>query len=304
MKSLVEKLKNIDLAKINFKKALRIAIQVFFLIKMPSAFTAAFSGVKYVFTQLGMGEPLALSSFFAILLVLLAYTIVFGRFFCGYACFFGTFNDWVHEAYLLLCKRLKYKPQQIGEKQGRLFSAIKYVVLALICLLCFLGVWENTRGMSPWEVFSMISAGRFDLSGYGFGIAFLAAIFFGVAFTDRFFCRFLCPMGAVFSLMPVLPFFSLHRVKKDCVKGCKACTKLCPSNIELPDIKSIGVSGDCFQCQRCIGGCTVLKLRKKKGQEAKSNISCGISCLQGDELWFTLLRAALLYAVMAAAGVA
>lgn len=298
MKTVIEKLKNVDL-----KKLLRIAIQLFFLIRMPSAFTAAFSGVKYLFTQLGMGEPFVLTSFLAVLLVLLAYTIVFGRFFCGYACFFGTFNDWVHEAYLLICRWFRYKPHQIGEKQGKAFASIKYVVLVLICLLCYWGLWERTRGMSPWEVFSMISAGRFDLAGYGFGIAFLFIIFFGVVFTDRFFCRFFCPMGAVFSLMPVLPFFSLHRKKTDCIKGCKACTKTCPSCVELPDDGSIDVSGDCFWCQRCIGSCTVLKLRKKKGLEARSNISCGISGLQGDELWFTLLRAVLLYAAMLIAGV-
>ena len=61
MKTVIEKLKNVDL-----KKLLRIAIQLFFLIRMPSAFTAAFSGVKYLFTQLGMGEPFVLTSFMSL----------------------------------------------------------------------------------------------------------------------------------------------------------------------------------------------------------------------------------------------
>ena len=49
-----------------------------------------FSGIKSVLTQIGAGNPIAWSSFLTVLLALCAYTIVFGRFFCGYACAFGT----------------------------------------------------------------------------------------------------------------------------------------------------------------------------------------------------------------------
>ena len=69
---------------------LRAAIQLVFFLFLPSAFTTAFSGIKSVLTQIGAGNPIAWSSFLTVLLALCAYTIVFGRFFCGYACAFGT----------------------------------------------------------------------------------------------------------------------------------------------------------------------------------------------------------------------
>ena len=60
---------------------------------MPSVYTTAFSGVKYIFTQMGNVQPLELTSFVTILIVLCLYTMVFGRFFCGFACAFGTLGD-------------------------------------------------------------------------------------------------------------------------------------------------------------------------------------------------------------------
>lgn len=62
---------------------LRAAIQLLYFLFLPSAYTAAFAGVKYIFTQLGAGEKIGLTSFVSVLIVLCLYTIVFGRFFCG-----------------------------------------------------------------------------------------------------------------------------------------------------------------------------------------------------------------------------
>ena len=71
----------------------RLAIQILFFLLFPSTFTSAFNGVKYIFTQIGLGSSVALNSFLAVLIALCVYTIVFGRFFCGYACAFGTMGD-------------------------------------------------------------------------------------------------------------------------------------------------------------------------------------------------------------------
>ncbi|MGN0241803.1 MAG: 4Fe-4S binding protein, partial [Candidatus Weimeria sp.] len=99
---------------------------------------------------------------------------------------------------------------------------------------------------------------------------------------ERFFCRFLCPMGAVFALMPVLPVFSLHRDREDCIKGCRGCTSICPADIELPDVKSSSVRGECFQCGKCIDVCP------------KKHIRTGIRRLKGSEYIYTIIRAAVL----------
>ena len=192
----------------------RAAIQLLFFLFLPSAFTTAFSGIKSVMTQIGTGSPVVMSSFLTVLLALCAYTVVFGRFFCGYACAFGTLGDAVHALYLFLCKKCKKKPVLLKKSWKKPLSFLKYAVLLAIVLLCFTGVYGEITGWSPWDVFSMLRSGNFKVGAYWLGCVLLVLILAGMVFCERFFCRFLCPMGAVFTMLPVLPFFSVRRKRR------------------------------------------------------------------------------------------
>jgi polyferredoxin len=263
-------------------RRLRAAIQLFYFLLFPSAFTAAFAGIKYIAIQLGSGAIVEWTAFVAVLTGLCLYTVLFGRFFCGFACAFGSFGDAVHTVYVWICKKWKKKPVSIPSEWGRRLSGVKYAVLALIVLLCFGGVYSNLRGTSPWDVFSMLHAGNFRLSGYIPGVVILLLLIPGMCVQERFFCRFLCPMGAVFSILPVFPVFALRRDREHCIKGCSACTRVCPSQVELAEEGSLETAGDCFQCQKCIDTCP------------KKNIHCGCGKIRGNEIWFTALRVILL----------
>ncbi|MGN0351704.1 MAG: 4Fe-4S binding protein [Roseburia sp.] len=269
----------------------RAIIQLLYFLFLPSAFTAAFSGVKYIFTQIGAGEKVELTSFVTVLLVLGVYTIIFGRFFCGFACAFGSFGDAVHACYLWIFKKWKKKPILLPDFIGRYLSALKYVVLTMIVILCFAGVYGKTKGYSPWDVFSMIHAGNFKLGAYGLGIALLLLLVVGMCVQERFFCRFLCPMGAVFSLLPVLPFFSLRRDRENCINGCSACTRKCPSGIALSPDGEMSMEGECFQCQKCIDTCP------------KGNVHTGIAGVNGNEVYVTIFKALMLLVLLLWVGI-
>lgn len=260
----------------------RAVIQLLYFLFIPSAYTAAFNGVKYIFTQMGAKSHLELTSFVVTLIALCLFTIVFGRFFCGFACAFGSFGDAVRAFYVFICKKLKKKPVTMKASVVKYLQAVKYIVLVLLVVSCYTGVYSKTQGMSPWDVFSMLHAGNFKLGGYIVGLVLLVLILVGMAFQERFFCRVLCPMGAVFSMLPVLPLFTLRRDRSECIRGCRACTMKCPSDIELAPDTAPELSGDCFQCQKCIDTCP------------KGNIHTGIRSLKGNEIWFTVLRAVVL----------
>ena len=166
---------------------LRTLIQILYFLFLPSVYTAAFAGVKYIFTQIGAGEAIGMTSFVTVLIVLCAYTILFGRFFCGFACAFGSLGDGIHAFYLWCFKKRKKKPVLLSEKITEKLSYLKYLVLTVIAVLCFAGVYGKARGTSPWDVFSMLHAGNFHLQGYLPGVILLIFIIVGMCLEERFF---------------------------------------------------------------------------------------------------------------------
>ena len=265
--------------KLKYPELLRLGIQILFFVLFPSVWSASFAGVRYLFTQMGAGERIECSALVVTLIVLCAYSILFGRFFCGYACAFGAIGDWL---YMI---RSRIVPKKRRKNACSSLTWIRYIILAAVIVLCVSGRYGALEGWSPWDVFSRLRAGDLHLAGYTVGIVLLLLILAGMLWEERFFCRVLCPMGAVFSLLPVLPWSSLHRDRGNCIHGCSACTRKCPMDVELPNLKSWKVSGDCIQCGTCIGICP------------RKHIRCGARSIRGNELWFTGLRVCLLLAI-------
>lgn len=234
---------------------LRAAVQAVFFLAMPGAFVAGFAGVRQLFLRIGTGEVLQPDSFTLSLLGLCGFTILFGRFFCGYVCAFGGLGDFVYWLSGLVQKKLLHRKQvfRLPEKAVRWGQMAKYLILAAIVVLCTAGVYGSLSGWSPWEVFSRLTALRTPPKGFALGIVLFVLILIGMALHPRFFCQFLCPMGAVFALLPVLPFAQLHRESSQCIQGCSACAKRCPVSLKL-DEESLR-SGECIACEACAGTC-------------------------------------------------
>lgn len=277
-------------------KYTRAIIQLFFFIFFPAIYTSAFSGIKYVFTNLGLKSPIELTAFLTILIVISIYTMVFGRFFCGYACAFGTLGDAVRAVYIWVCKKIKRKPFTLPVNVTKTFQYGKYLVLVLIVCLCFSGVYGSLTGWNPWDVFSMTHAGNFAYGTYKLGVFLMILILILMAVSERGFCRFLCPMGAWFALLPVLPFFAIKRDKVSCLPKCRACFVKCPANLDIPQSGTWEIKGDCFACGKCIDICP------------KKNIGCGgkkgrPGGVKGNEIIFTVIRVVILIGIMLWAGV-
>ena len=99
--------------KMKITNLIRRIIQVVFFFTLPALYTSAFSGVKYVFRQMGAGAVIENNSFLVTLIWLCVFTICFGRIFCGFACAFGTLGDAVYGLSVFLCKKMKRKPFHI-----------------------------------------------------------------------------------------------------------------------------------------------------------------------------------------------
>ena len=226
---------------------LRYGIQLVFFIMAPALFSGAFNGVKYLFTQIGLGQAIEPTSFLVQLVAVLAFTILFGRFFCGYACAFGTLGDYLYNAFEFVRRRTPLPRLKFPTVLVRVLSLLKYAVLIAICAACFMGVWASYSSNSPWVAFAAILAG--SIEGIGV-VAFvlLGLVVLGMIVRERFFCQFLCPLGAVFSLMPVLGCSEFTRTRAHCAKNCGRCQEACPVDI-WPDADAV-VHGECISCGR------------------------------------------------------
>ena len=232
-------------------RLIRAAIQLIFFIAAPSLFSTAFAGVKSIFLAIGNHQSVTWNSFLDVTAVLLLVTILFGRHFCGYACAFGSFGDVMYEGFAWIwtkCFHKKKKPA-LSEKMVHRLQKLKYIVLTLILLSCLTGVYGKLTGTSPWDVFSMLTARRLPNSTYLVGIILLLLIMVGMCTQERFFCQFLCPTGAVFAMMPILPTALFHRNREKCPAKCGLCKKRCPAHLEIDGDTSL--SGECICCHAC-----------------------------------------------------
>lgn len=292
-------------------RGVRWAVQIAFFIAFPAAFSAAFNGVKYACAQIGTMQPIELSAFVVALSAMLAFTMVCGRFFCGYACAFGTLGDALFALFAPVRKKLGIGARKplLPPKPQRALQFLKYLVLVAICGLCFTSTWSRISGYSPWTAFAGIVAGNIDGIAAGAFVA-LGAIALGMLFVERFFCQFLCPLGAVFSLLPALPFSAFRRDTARCAKGCGLCKRSCPVSVH-PDPDAL-TAGECISCGRCADGCplenvTMLRVPSPKATAApelaeapgakKAPVKEHLVRLRGTEIPLVLVKAAALFAL-------
>ena len=121
-------------------------------------------------------------------------------------------------------------------------QAVFFVTMPGAFMAAFSGVKSIFLAISDGSALEM---GSFVKALLGLGIF---TILFG-----RFFCQFLCPMGAVFALLPQLPFSALQRDEANCIRGCQACKNNCPVDLKLEKDGFRG--GECIACEKCAGIC-------------------------------------------------
>lgn len=102
--------------------------------------------------------------------------------------------------------------------------------------------------------------------------AFLVMLIVLCGFTilfGRFFCQYLCPMGAIFAWLPVLPFSVLDRDRSNCIPKCRACEIKCPVDYQIKRDQKNG--GECIHCMQCVDVCPKQNIHLGSGNKLKGN---------------------------------
>lgn len=208
-------------------KAIKIISQIIFFLWIPESFSVTLYALRLLARSAVLRQFDAMAEPAVILLGTAVAAVFFGRYYCGYICSFGAMQDLSYGVRGFLFK--DGKKYIMPKKADTVLSKIKYVILVIILILAVLEI-DIPHGISPWTCFGRLTSfvkGSFDMKDVlTAGLVILLAIVWITAFYFRAFCRYLCPVGAVYSLVSV---FSHDRRNKPCKNSgdCSICPYKC-----------------------------------------------------------------------------
>jgi ferredoxin-type protein NapH len=174
------------------------------------------------------------------------YGMLLGRVFCGWACPFGALHDLVG-----------YLKGEKSVKTPRCWY-IKYIVLFVVLALAWITLDTVFCKFCPsGSLFAAIpffilhpnsSLGTF----FYVHILTLIATLILAYLVAHFWCRYLCPLGAIHGIFNKVSLLNIRFDEKKCTK-CEVCLEVCPMGIDKVD--DIGSSTDCTMCGRCVDKC-------------------------------------------------
>ncbi len=194
-------------------------------------------------------EKISWTSFVLLLATLIA-AVVFRRVFCGQICAFGSLQELVGR----LGKSIFRKRLTVPEAIDKPARYLKYVILVFVVVMSFATASLFIRPYDPWAAYHHIVSVEL-VSGFLVGLILLVLSLVGSLLYDRFFCKYLCPMGAFLGLINRIGWFRIKRVDATCTH-CMACNKACPVNIKVESLAQVS-SSECINCNLCVASCPV-----------------------------------------------
>lgn len=205
--------------------------------------------------------------------------IMLGRFVCGWLCPFG----WIQE----LLHRIPGRKVKVPKKVNRVLKWLKYTILLIFVILLPILTVDQFGLATPYFCKYICPAGTLEggiplllmnkslRSAIGFlftwKVGILVAVIAASILVFRPFCRYLCPLGAFYSLFNPVSFYRYKVDQSKCTQ-CGKCARICKMDIctyQTPNAM------ECIRCGECIKACPTkaitagFKNYEKKQQDIK-----------------------------------
>lgn len=189
-----------------------------------------------------------------LLLAALLVSFLLKRAFCSWICPFGTLS----EGLALLGKKLFKKNFTPPRWLDYALRSLKYLLLAFFVFFIFVlmdGAAAYAFLQSPYNMIADIKMLDFFKNISWVGISVIAGLVLLSVLIQNFWCRYLCPYGALLGLLGMISPWKIRRETTSCI-SCKKCSIACPNRIEVE--KALNVwSPECTGCLNCVVQCPV-----------------------------------------------
>lgn len=192
----------------------------------------------------------------ALLVSLLLLTLASKKSFCSWVCPLGTIQEWVGRGGRRVFGRYLHLPKAVDNA----LVPLRYVVLVGVLALTYT-VWGNIwgegtlgydLGFRAYDPYYIL----FTWGGHGTTAVSLAIVMgvLAAAFVVPFFwCRYLCPLGAVMDPLSRVGALRVRRDAEACT-DCGRCDEVCPHGIPVADVGDV-TARNCTNCLECVVEC-------------------------------------------------
>jgi polyferredoxin len=199
-----------------------------------------------------------------ILGAIVAISVLFKKSFCSWFCPIGTVSESIGEFGRRLFGR-NFVPWKWIDLPLR---ALKYLLLGFLAYTVFVLMdAPSLRAFleSPYNRVADVKMFLFFKALSRTAVIVLAALVALSMAIKNFWCRFLCPYGALLGLTGLLSPFRITRNAESCI-DCSKCARVCPAAIAVDRLNRV-MSDECTSCLACVDACPVkdtLQLKASK----------------------------------------
>ncbi len=189
-----------------------------------------------------------------ILVAILVMSLVFGKVFCSWLCpigfiseVLGDLGDKVFKKRLRLPRMLDWPLRTIKYLLLGFFVYVIFFAMSSLALRAFLdSAYNQTADIKMYYFFA-------EISPFALGVI-LALVLLSIVIRG-FWCRYLCPYGALLGILSILSPQKIKRNPSSCI-DCGKCAKACPAFIQVDKVNSV-LSDECTSCLSCVDVCPV-----------------------------------------------
>jgi NapH/MauN family ferredoxin-type protein len=187
-----------------------------------------------------------------IFLMALVTAVFLKRGFCSWVCPFGLLTEYLNRLHRVLLRKNVKVPPWLDYP----LRSLKYLLLAFFLWAIVLKM--NAAALdyfiySPYNMVADIKMLYFFTNITPFAFWVLMALVVLSILVRNFWCRYLCPYGALLGILSFLSILKVHRNAETCT-NCQKCTRTCPVDIKVHKTTSV-ISDECHACLKCVAVC-------------------------------------------------